>query len=88
MALAAGIGGATFVGSALVFALWCDGPAIVALPAIVVPGLATGATVYLSLPPRRWWAVLLALVAAVGGSIIAVVVDLVAGISSCGLGVD
>ena len=77
-----------FVASALLFALDCNGPAILVLPAIALPGLATGSVVFLSLPERRFLRFFVALAAAVGGMVAAVVIDLIVGIWSCGLGID
>ena len=86
--IAAGVCGASFVASALLFALWCDGPTILVLPALLVPGLATGATVFLSFTDRPVRGFVFAVLAALGGVVAAVVIDLVVGIWSCGLGFE
>jgi hypothetical protein len=77
-----------FVASALLFALWCDGPEILVWPAITLPGIATGSVVFLSLPQRRFLRFPFSLAAAVGGMVAAVVIDLIVGIWSCGLGFE
>jgi hypothetical protein len=86
--LAAGIASAMFVASALLIALWCDGPELLAWPAVILPGIATGGVVFLSFPERRFLRFPFALAAVVGGMIAAVVIDLVVGIWSCGLGFE
>lgn len=86
--IAVGLALAMFVASALSFALWCNGPTILVLPAITLPGIATGSVVFLSLPERRFLRLPVALAAAVGGMAAAVVIDLIVGIWSCGLGID
>jgi hypothetical protein len=77
-----------FVATALLIALWCDGPEILVWPAITLPGIATGAAVFLSFPERRFLRLPFALAAVIGGMTAAVVIDLVAGIWSCGLGFE
>jgi hypothetical protein len=86
--VAAGAASALFVASALLVALWCDGPEMIAWPAIILPGIATGSVVFLSFPERRLLRFAFALAAVVGGMIGAVVIDLVVGIWSCGLGFE
>src|SRR6266540_5054076 len=84
--VAVGLALAMFVASALLLALDCNGPEILVLPAITLPGIATGSAVFLSLPDRRFLRFPVALAAAVGGMVAAVVIDLIVGIWSCGLG--
>jgi hypothetical protein len=79
---------ALFVASALLFALDCNGPTILVLPAITLPGIATGAVVFLSFSERRFLRFPFALAAVVGGMVGAVVIDLIVGIWSCGLGFE
>jgi hypothetical protein len=86
--IAVGLAAAMFLASALLFALWCDGPEVLALPAITLPGIATGSAVFLSLPERRFLRFPVALAAVVGGMVAALVIDLIAGIWSCGLGFE
>ena len=86
--LTAGIASALFVASALLFALDCDGPAILVFPAIALPGIASGAAVFLSFPERRFLRFPFALAGVVTGMIGAVVIDLIVGIWSCGLGFE
>jgi hypothetical protein len=86
--VAVGLALTMFVASALLFGLWCNGPTILVLPAVTLPGIATGSVVFLSLPERRFLRFPVALAAAVGGMVAAVVIDLIAGIWSCGLGID
>jgi hypothetical protein len=79
--VAAGIASAMFVATALLIALWCDGPEILVWPAITLPGIATGAAVFLSFPERRFLRLPFALAAVIGGMT-------AAGIWSCGLGFE
>jgi hypothetical protein len=84
----AGIASALFVASALLFALDCNGPTILVLPAIILPGIATGAAVFLSFREKRFLRFPFALAAVVGGMFGAVAIDLIVGIWSCGLGFE
>ena len=72
----------------MVFWFWCNGPAALALPAVVVPGVATGATIFLSFTDKPIRGTLFAVAAAIAGILLAAFIDVVVGIASCGLGFE